>query len=591
MDKGIETIVFPFASWGESLALMTEKLQQLSGSTEGEFLSIGARLQDYYFRAGSIDRLASDVTAQVSGEEVQGAIEHLVTLLDKMQNYLVDSEREAGLDCESLGNVLRLLEQVVEPLSGFSTINKVLRMLGMSTKIESARLGNSAAGFDTIAADVANLSVQVLEKSQTILTQQSSLCDTIRKTLEGVEKTEAEQIQRVQGILDKTRASLASLKEINSNCSVIASVVASASSEISKGMSEVVTSMQFHDIVRQQIEHVETALAELHHRVTSCGSEEMDLAVEMTDICELQAAQLRQAGDEISDAVRSIIDNLCKVSDKESNTASKTREMAGVADRAGSSFFSDMADDLKKIAAVFASNAEANKSITRAMTSVAGTVGEIVTYVGDIEHIGEEIELIAMNAQIKAARTGAEGAALGVLAEATQRLSVEAQEQTGNVSRTLLAVTETTESLFHDVGEEAENLENEIDSIVNELDSVLNSLRLLNENIIEKVQSLEGEVLALSCDIESTTSSISVHELMASGLSDVLGALNAIVAEAAALIPIDLAKGKTARLQELATRYTMHSERKVHAGFAGAEGFDTFSGSGSEESDDNVELF
>jgi methyl-accepting chemotaxis protein len=312
--------------------------------------------------------------------------------------------------------------------------------------------------------------------------------------------------------------------------------------------------------------------------------------VETSDICELQAAQLRQAGSEIADAVRSIIENLSSIAVKESHTASKTREMAGVADKAGSSFFSDMEDDLKRIADSFVGNAEANRSISSAMTSVAGTVGEIVTYVGDIEHIGEEIELIAMNAQIKAARTGDDGAALGVLAEAIQRLSVEAQEQTGNVSKTLLAVTDTTEHLFHDVGEEAETLEKEIDTIVNELDSVLQKLLHLNESLIEKVLGLESEVRLFSRDIETTTSSISVHELMVEGLADAIDCLDSIVGEVASLIPIDLAKGKTERLRELATRYTMHSERKVHAGFTGADLFEASSNS-SEGLDDNIELF
>ncbi|MBT0662677.1 methyl-accepting chemotaxis protein [Geobacter pelophilus] len=582
--------VFPFASWGESLALVAEKLQKLSGTTEVEFLSIGARLHDFYARAGSIDHLSSDVAAQVGGEDIQEAIDRLVTLLNKVQEYLVDSEREAGQDCESLRKVLLLLEQVVEPLNSFGTINKVLRMLGISTKIESARLGNSAAGFDTIAADVANLSVQVLDKSQTILVQQTALSNTIRKTLEGVERIKTEQLLQVRGILDRIRANLETLKEINSNCSVIASVVANASSEISRSMSGVVTSMQFHDIVRQQIEHVETALTEVHQMLSSGEPGNIDVAVETSDICELQAAQLRQAGSEISDAVRSIIENLSSIAVKESHTAAKTRDMAGVADKAGSSFFSDMEEDLKRIAASFVSNAEANKSITTAMSSVAGTIGEIVNYVGDIEHIGEEIELIAMNAQIKAARTGDVGAALGVLAEAIQRLSVEAQEQTGNVSKTLLAVTDTTEHLFHDVGEDAAALDKEVDSIVNELDSVLRTLLYLNESIIGKVLGLESEVLSFSSDIESTTSSITVHELMVDGLADAIGCLDSIVGEVGSLIPLDLAKGKTERLKELATRYTMHSERKVHAGFTGTDLFDASTNT-TDDLDDNVELF
>jgi methyl-accepting chemotaxis protein len=506
-----------------------------------------------------------------------------------MQEYLNSAEHEAVQDCESLQSVLSLLEQVSEPHDGFKKINKVLRMLGISTKIESARLGNSAAGFDTLAADVANLSVQVLDKSQIILSQQSELGNTIRVTLAGVHKMEAEQRVQVHGILQKTRASLDLLKEINSHCTGMASIVASASSEISRSISEVVTSMQTHDMVRQQIEHVETALAELLERLHSGASDGVELAVEASDICELQAAQLRLAGSEISSAVRIIIDNLSAIATKESNTASQTREMAGVADKAGSSFFSELEHGLERVVASLAGNADANRSITRAMTTVAGTVGEIVAYVGDIEQIGEEIELIAMNAQVKAARTGDDGAALGVLAEAIQRLSVEAQEQTGTVSNTLRSVTTSTDQLFHGVNEEAEILEHDVDVMVGELQSLLLTLRNLNESLISKVMYLEQQVTSLSGDIESTTSSITVHERMTDGLAEVISGLDLLLKETAVFVPDNLAKGKTERLKELAKRYTMHSERKVHEGFAG--GGETLGGGGSNDMDDNIELF
>lgn len=581
---------FPLDTWMHTLARMAEDLRRLSGSTEGEFLSIGARLHDFLVRAGAIDRLAGDVANQVGGEDILDATSRLLTLLDKMQEYLIDTEREAERDCESLRSVLHLLVQVIEPLNGFGKINKELRMLGISTKIESARLGNNAAGFDTLAADVANLSVQVLDKSHTILVQQSSLSELIRDTLKNVESIEAEQQLKVKGILEKTRSSIKRLEEINGNCSVVASVMAAASSEISGSMSEVVMSMQFHDIVRQQIEHVESSLDELHKGLSAVTVTGNELVIETSDICELQAAQLRQAQNEICSAVQNIIDNLAAVAVKEVQVSHQARELAGVADQAGTSFFDDMGRDLKTVAATLVGSAKAGRSISEAMNRVAGTVGEIVTYVGDIEHIGEEIELIAMNAQIKAARTGADGAALGVLAEAIQRLSVEAQRQTGIVSATLLSVTETTERLFHVVGDEMESLESEVGSIVDELDAVLHTLSNLSETVIVRVRDLEREVIQLSGDIEATTSSITVHELMANGASDVASVLDAIVSEAAALVPVDLAKGKSERLKELAKRYTMHSERSVHARFAG-HGDEAVSTGGAYGNDDNIELF
>ncbi len=597
-SSAVRDAVVQFANWSGTLAGMADELHHLASSTEGEFLSIGARLHDFYARAGVISNLSSEVVEQVVGEEVYTSIGGLATLIDQMRDYLDEAERDAVKDCDAMVNVLNLLDEVSEPLGGFKKINKVLRMLGISTKIESARLGTSAAGFDTLAEDVANLSVQVLAKSETILSQKEQLSSTIRETLVKVEKIKAEQRIHVLEILAKTRESLVSLREINSRCTDLASVVAAVSAEVSSSISEVVTSMQFHDIVRQQIEHVQTALDELRIRIATAldGQSAMrvgqDLVVETGDICELQSAQLRQASDDIRIAVSSIIENLSSIAIKESHTSAKTRDMAGVADQAGSSFFSEMEHGLERVAVSLTDNVEANRNISHAMATVAGTVGEIVSFVGDIEHIGEEIELIAMNAQIKAARTGEEGAALGVLAEAIQRLSVEAQQQTGTVSKTLRSVTDTTEQLFRVGHEDSEALEHEVVVMVDELHTLLQTLRHLNETLIARVADLEREVNSLSVDIESTISSITVHESMVFGLSKVIKELDLLVDETSALVPADTVKGRTERLKELATRYTMHSERKVHAGIAmaGTAGLAVAS-HGGDEMDDNIELF
>ena len=81
-------------------------------------------------------------------------------------------------------------------------------MLGISTKIESARLGQSAAGFDTLASDVGELSVQVNDKAAMILKRKDELARTIEQTLTGVLNSGAQQHDQVMAILARTRASL-----------------------------------------------------------------------------------------------------------------------------------------------------------------------------------------------------------------------------------------------------------------------------------------------------------------------------------------------------------------------------------------------
>lgn len=67
---------------------------------------------------------------------------------------------------------------------------------------------------------------------------------------------------------------------------------------------------------------------------------------------------------------------------------------------------------LATVTGVLSKCSKTDRELAEIMQKVAQTIGEISGFVTDIEEIGSEIDLIALNSQIKAAHTGVEGAAL-----------------------------------------------------------------------------------------------------------------------------------------------------------------------------------
>jgi methyl-accepting chemotaxis protein len=264
--------------------------------------------------------------------------------------------------------------------------------------------------------------------------------------------------------------------------------------------------------------------------------------------------------------------------------------MAGIADQAGGSFFTGMEQDISVVSAALLESSKVNQSLCLAMGSVAQTVGEIATFVGDIEKIGEEIKLIALNAQIKSAYTGEEGAALGVLAEAIQRLSIDAIDHTGAVSGILQAIIAVTKRLNEGVSVETSGLETEVHGMVAKLSGLLEVLRLVNETLRRSLVRMDHQVTQLSSDIEQATAGITVHRKVSQVLDGAVQGLAGIIAQARRLAP---ASAQGASFDELASRYTMHSERKIHQTLLGktAESDPAPACSENEEFGGNVELF
>lgn len=586
-----------FAGWRDRLGQLGARLIDLNGSTEDEFLAIGARLHDFYARAGEVERMSQEVAGRIMGEEIASDMAALQEILDKISGYLGHADRETEESARTLQEILQLVNHVDDPLDGFRKIIKNLHMLSIAVKIESARLGEGAAGFSTLAEDVERLSISIRDKSASILGEKAALADMIAGTLARVTAIEATQRQNARLILDRTRESLVTLTSIHDRCSGAAAVVAACSSEIAASIAEVVTSLQFHDITRQQIEHVKEALDDMAALLAAPEGDPGRAAGEAADVCELQEAQLAHARDELVSAVRRVVENLREIARKESRMSDETRVMAGSADQAGSSFFAEMESGMGQVAEILSQSAEANRGLAAAMASVVSSVGDIATFVTGIEEIGSEIELIALNSQVKAANTGDGGAALGVLAEAIQHLSGEARTRTGVVSETLRKVTAVTQTLGAEIDSETRSISGEVETLLAGLKELLGSVRETNETLLALLGRMDGAVQDLSADIEAATGGVSVHEATDAVTRETLADLRALVAEIRRHVPASSSRDREARLRELAERYTMHSERKVHAAVFGASpavAAPVMFGAAAAADDglgDNIELF
>lgn len=493
-------------------------------------------------------------------------------MIADMEEYLKNARNQSTVSCAILERILGLLDQVSVPLEGFHKMTKTLRMLGISTKIESSRMGETGLGFLTLAQDVEKLSQLVSEKSSNILSHRQMLFQMITDNLRFVRNSERLQDEQLGSVLISTSGNIEELVSVNSRCSSFGSLIAAVSGEVSVNISEVVSSMQMHDMTRQQFEHVIEALERLSGKFPPSTGPAPDrenfrrLIVEAGDVCELQSAQVRFAASELSGAVKSIVDNLRDVADKQMQMASESHATTGSADSAGGSFMDAISRGMDIVTGVLAACTQSDRETSVTLAKVAVTMQKVSGFVTDIEDIGTEIDLIALNSQIKAAQTGTDGAALGVLAEAIKRLSDEAIRQTEQLSHALTQINESTEQLFHEATLETEQLGAQISVMELETSGILRSLGDMNNKLINTLATLGQSVGHLSDDIERATRAIDVHERVEQMASEVMTNLDRIVAAAREFEPAS-SEFKD-NLRHMEERYTMQSERHIHEAIA-----------------------
>ncbi len=587
--------------WQAQLPTVLDILRSLAGSTEDQFLELGEKLQDFSIRSTDISATARNLVELVAGPESSVLEEQLRQLFTDMNEYLVQVKNQGVESCLTLEQIMVQLDNVVRPLEGFQKMDKALRMLSISTKIESARLGELGAGFTTLAMDVEKLSQAVNEKSSGIMSQRLSLSQLISQNLDMVRNTEAHQYTDAANILTAVGGNLETLSSLNSSCSETGNQVGLISEQIVADIGTVVSSMQFHDITRQQIEHVIEALEKLqNHRISTEQKTDdncQSFVAETGDICELQTAQMRHAADQMTKATNAILESLQDIGSKQAQISFELQQaLMGNSGSTETSLLDTMEKEMYQVTQIIQRCGKADQQLASAMQKVTGTMSEIGGFVSDIEAVGSEIDLIALNAQIKAAHTGTQGAALGVLAEAIKRLSLDAVTQTEAVSTTLKSINAITANMTdQQFLTSGEGEHNQVEEMEEETQRIINALSAINSSLLQQLSTLANSAESLSDDINKITSGIHVHEEIQKLTSKTVDFLEEIYTEARSLVPAS--NEFRNNLKDMEHRYTMESERIIHEMMAARHGLKLSlqkrqenSGTVSEFGD-NVDLF
>lgn len=544
-------------------AVLSRETDALVPSSEREFLYLGSSLQEFWTRSSELTTLARECAATASGEAVDKAIVDLRKELDRLTG-VCDLEVSSG----SLGQLDRIVEVVSRldaVLGEFKRIIRKLQMLGISTRIESARLGAAGRGFSTLSDDVEKLgltivdhSARIRERSGVLLAHLGQARERTILIRESQERCSAEIFSAVRGNLDE-------LTRLAERSHTLAADLPERVAAISRGLGDIVQSLQFHDIVRQQLEHVAQAFADVEKEIGGAPDEidedeTVRLASFSSDMAEVQLSQVTNARERFDEAVESIRRNLRDVAEE---VEGMVADLASVASGgAGGQTLARVGSGIAQVIEGIRQFTVQGQGMAETMRDVAATVQDMAAFVVEIEEVGSEIELIALNASIKAAHTGEEGAALGVLAMAIQTLSVEAREQTEKVSGILGTISEVSTRLQDSAA--AYMPADEVDGLLSELTGLTGSIGRESARESEMLGRLSAIGGRLGGEMRERAGAIEFHVPVVKGLGAVKERIGKMIARIRREVPhVDQGR-QPERLRELLARYTMEAERDIY---------------------------
>ena len=383
---------------------LKERLRGIVGDRESVFLDLGTRVQDFAIAAEDLGTKATNLSDLISGDAVSDFAEQLDGKLGEMTGHC--NILTGGKTSRHLDEVLEAVARLEEQMQGFRRVIRHLEMLGISTRIESARLGADGLGFHTLADDVHKLADRIAVYSEQIEEKSEQLTALARSALERTHSMHAMQEECSSRIFTLLQANIDQLRELMRSSQSVSMSLAPRSRDIAAGFGEIVASLQFHDITRQQVEHVEEALDDVSGVLVGDNNGEEYSSRELTcwigDVCELQISQVANASERLVQAVERIKDNLGHVAGNVAELAGLAGSIGREGSGNGESVLAQIESVITKVVDTMHHMERQGREMAEVMVSVADTVAHMSAFVEDIENVGAEIELIAINASIKA---------------------------------------------------------------------------------------------------------------------------------------------------------------------------------------------
>ncbi|HEY9249089.1 MAG TPA: hypothetical protein VIO38_08155, partial [Rariglobus sp.] len=417
--------------------------------------------------------------------------------------------------------------------------------------------------FDALSSQIPRFEAEVRE---TFIAHADALAQARRRiaaTILRLRERREQQIRAMDAGRERIARSLGALERESAHGRERNGRLAHIIREISGSSQGLVVNIQYQDITRQKMEHVGVALKEIQARAGVDGHsvKPADLGF-LLGTCRVEAMQSRTVARELAAAFDGI--------------AAGAREIRGKLDQIEAECW-PRAEFKTVVGAVQERVANLQvimKEVGELVMLSLGTVEEAITVIDSFggvaanvanaaREMAESMRLIALNAQVLAAQAGEQGAGLLVLAERTYAISTEIKNITDrighefNQSATQLeSVVQQCEALKRHAHECRRELETRSQPATRRLDAYRDETVKILETIGAILGKIHEHTEALSASAEAKGAFCDPLER----LHDDLAAI-AVLCEGSR----HSQKGDAAGLGEMECRYTMDTERQVHA--------------------------
>jgi hypothetical protein len=526
-------------------------LELLNHNTEQDFLKIGTKLAGFMEAVNLISSELSALAGLITGEQGRGASDALTAALDLSAEIGKRSEDGKG----ELAGMRQEADRFRRTLAEFQKTISRFHTLEVLTRMETVRLRTAGSDFGNLADDMKSLAGEVHAHLQSALDMAALLIIPMENALRDIRALEEGPSRDLPAVMSRVQANLSSFRKIQERVHGSVLRLRTKSDAISAAFTKVVISIQFHDITRQQVEHVVEVLG----RLSEAPSQPKGAAAAL----KLQSSQLADAARKFGTSVASVGSNLDEVAAHVLEMVEESQTLSNSSALEKDSFLLPMAQGCTAILDNLTLCGETETAVEVISSRLSEPIGRMRESIEGIQEIEIQMRRMALNANIRAAHIGVAGNALIVLSGNMQELAGDCAQRTGCLLEGLGSMRSAAIRLSGQRESSAVHLRGDQERCMNGLRAAVADLHSSSESSLVQTALIADGGARLREELAATRESFSIGVLFSEAICRARASLDRIAGEIQETPESHSLGGGAEALEEFATNYTMQSERDV----------------------------
>ncbi len=514
---------------GTILQHIAQDLLSLVFKSEQRSLFSGEKLQEFSSTSNEICTQTKIFLQKLDDTGDENVLNNIRHLLQEIAPILFIQNGAMTALCEYLEPMSEKLYQLSNLQYDFQKISRFLKILGTSIKIESNRTGQEGFKFLHLADEIDRIWTHITQNTENLFCQVAGSADLVNL----IKGRIAGKCKHYQALISNIQESILSImNEVDESFRLFSKALNTIDDNacyISKEIEKISCSIQLNDIIKQQLEHAHMVIDGIGGQLKNSNSLKAaqfpTLFQETNKTLSEQMAKLKKMAPEMDQAGKHLREKLIEIAGKperENEAISVLKENTPKIEKPD-----QLENEIARLASILHQGQDLDQEISQALVPVTRSAIQTEEYMNEMEKVGYNFNILALNAVIKATNNFESGKNFAALAEEIRRqakLSGELCRKACLESSTLVNNNKALENILGLMGEE----KGKVISIVSQTFQNITGLRSLNRESIRTIHLLREQNTRLASEFMATTQDIQADNFFQTKLSQSLKELEAI---------------------------------------------------------------